>query len=47
MGTLPKRKAREEQATAHRTSERLMALLACLEEWMGVSHDAQREFLET
>ena len=43
--TLLKRMAREEQTATAGTSERGTALLACLEEWMGVSRDAQRVFL--
>ena len=43
--TLLKRMAREDQTATAGTSERLTALLACLEEWMGVSRDAQRVFL--
>ena len=43
--TLLRRKAREEQAATDGMSARLTALLACLEEWMGVSRDAQRVFL--
>ncbi len=43
--TLLKRMAREAQAATDGTSARLTALLACLEEWMGVSRDAQRVFL--
>ncbi len=42
---LLQRMAREEQAAMAGTSQRLTALLACLEEWMVVSRDAQRVFL--
>jgi len=42
---LLRRMAREAQAATDGTSERLTALLACLEEFMGVSRDAQRVFL--
>lgn len=43
--TLLKRMAREAQAATDGTSARLTALRACLEEWTGVSRDAQRVFL--
>ena len=42
---LLRRMAREAQAATDGTSERLTALLACLEEFMVVSRDAQRVFL--